>query len=416
MPSNKEKISPGSRNWIAKYFELEENGIITLSLDELNDELEELVELISSKTGLVFGVANSFIFSNELERDHYTQDEALKLLLFEALMLAYLQKSGKNFNKEAFIQTLCQFYKIWKEERWVDKLLKGDQIHELEKILANRVKVNTSIFGSNYWINHLSNALTFIDVLLFIEFLNESTISFEEKRNNYAFSVLKGAVAAALADELIEPKEQRIIDHLLASADLPRHFQRELENYMNKTHELAAIKFENKQLAKITFKLALFITEGTHATTEQEESKLQKLGEQFGLNAIEIEECRLICDAFIFDQHLQLNQIKEDNQIKVVYKGFSKRWIRILGRNKDKFVNELKESKELIALIKKSTHQDLSKEEKEKVKTQFMDVLKSVPSVGIFLLPGGAILLPLILKIVPDLMPSAFKENEIKKK
>jgi hypothetical protein len=45
-----------------------------------------------------------------------------------------------------------------------------------------------------------------------------------------------------------------------------------------------------------------------------------------------------------------------------------------------------------------------------------MDVLKSVPSIGIFLLPGGAILLPLILKIVPDLMPSAFKENEIKKK
>ncbi len=416
MPSNKEKISPGSRNWIAKYFELEENGIITLLLDESNDELEELVELISSKTGLVFGVANSFIFSNELERDHYTQDEALKLLLFEALMLAYLQKSGKNFSKEAFIQTLCQFYKIWKEERWVDKWLKGDQIHELEKTLANRVKVNTSIFGSNYWINHLSNALTFIDVLLFIEFLDESTISFDEKRNNYAFSVLKGAVAAALADELIEPKEQRIIDHLLASADLPRHFQLELENYMNKTHELSAISFENKQLAKITFKLALFITEGTHATTEQEESKLQKLGEQFGLNTIEIEECRLICDAFIFDQSVQLNQIKEDNQVKVVYKGFSKRWIRILGRNKDKFINELKESKELIALIKKSTQQDLSKEEKEKVKTQFMDVLKSVPSIGIFLLPGGAILLPLILKIVPDLLPSAFKENEIKKK
>jgi len=416
MPSNKEKISPGSRNWIAKYFELEENGVITLSLDESNDELEELVELISSKTGLVFGVANSFIFSNELERDHYTQDEALKLLLFEALILAYLQKSGKNFSKEAFIQTLCQFYKIWKEERWVDKWLKGDQIHELEKTLANRVKVNTSIFGSNYWINHLSNALTFIDVLLFIEFLDESTISFDEKRNNYAFSVLKGAVAAALADELIEPKEQRIIDHLLASADLPRHFQRELENYMNKTHELSAISFENKQLAKITYKLALFITEGTHATTEQEEFRLQKLGEQFGLNAIEIEECRLICDAFIFDQRVQLNHIKEDNQVKVVYKGFSKRWIRILGRNKDKFVNELKESKELIALIKKSTQQDLSKEEKEKVKTQFMDVLKLVPSIGIFLLPGGAILLPLILKIVPDLMPSAFKENEIKKK
>jgi len=416
MPSNKEKISPGSRNWIAKYFELAENGIITLSLDESNDELEELVELISSKTGLVFGVANSFIFSNELERDHYTQDEALKLLLFEALMLAYLQKSGRNFSKEAFIQTLCQFYKIWVEEKWIDKWFKGNQIQKLEKVLTNRVKVNSSIFGTNYWINHLSNVLSFLDVLLFIEFLDEKTLFFDEKRNDYAFSVVKGALAGALADEHIEPKEQRLLNHLLASADLPKELEHELELYMNKTKSLSDFSFENKQLAKITFKFVSFIMKGTHIVTEFEELKLQKLGFQFGLNADEMEECRLVCDLFIVDNNLQLNQIKEDNQVKLIYKGFSARWIRILGRNKDKLINELNESKELIALINKSAHQELSKEEREKVKKQFMDVLKSVPSVGIFLLPGGALLLPLILKIVPDLTPSAFKENEIKKK
>ena len=149
---------------------------------------------------------------------------------------------------------------------------------------------------------------------------------------------------------------------------------------------------------------------------EKEDERIQSLGTEFLLTKEEIEECRLICDSFIFDSNVQLNQIKEENQIKLVYKGFSNRWIRILGRNKEKFVNELNESKELLALIKKSTQQELSKEEKEKVKSQFMDVLKTVPSIGIFLLPGGAILLPLILKIVPDLIPSAFKENEIKKK
>ncbi len=98
------------------------------------------------------------------------------------------------------------------------------------------------------------------------------------------------------------------------------------------------------------------------------------------------------------------------------FQGFSNRWIRILGRNKDKLITELKESKELVSLIKKSTTTELTKKEKELVKDQFMDILKSVPSIGIFLLPGGALLLPLILKIVPDLMPSAFKENELDNK
>ena len=47
------------------------------------------------------------------------------------------------------------------------------------------------------------------------------------------------------------------------------------------------------------------------------------------------------------------------------------------------------------------------------MKSQFKDVLKSVPSLAIFMIPGGAILLPLVLKIIPDLLPSAFKENQI---
>jgi uncharacterized membrane protein len=86
-----------------------------------------------------------------------------------------------------------------------------------------------------------------------------------------------------------------------------------------------------------------------------------------------------------------------------------------LGRNKDKLIKELKESKELITLIQKSTKEELTKEEKDLVKSQFMDILKSMPSMAIFLLPGGGLLLPLILKLVPDLLPSSFKDNELEK-
>jgi len=57
----------------------------------------------------------------------------------------------------------------------------------------------------------------------------------------------------------------------------------------------------------------------------------------------------------------------------------------------------------------------LSIEEKEKVSNQFKDIIKSMPALAIFMLPGGALLLPLILKIVPALLPSAFRENETEK-
>ena len=35
---------------------------------------------------------------------------------------------------------------------------------------------------------------------------------------------------------------------------------------------------------------------------------------------------------------------------------------------------------------------------------------------GTVLIPGGALWLPLVLKLIPDLLPSAFKENEVEEK
>jgi hypothetical protein len=57
----------------------------------------------------------------------------------------------------------------------------------------------------------------------------------------------------------------------------------------------------------------------------------------------------------------------------------------------------------------------LTKEEKEVVKNQLMDIMRSMPSLAIFLIPGGSLLLPIFLKIIPGLMPTAFRDNELTK-
>jgi len=83
----------------------------------------------------------------------------------------------------------------------------------------------------------------------------------------------------------------------------------------------------------------------------------------------------------------------------------------ILKKNKKLLLIELEESKEAFSLIKKSTRTSLSEEEKEKVKSQLLDICKAVPAFAIFMLPGGALLLPLLIKIIPDILPSAFRED-----
>ena len=133
------------------------------------------------------------------------------------------------------------------------------------------------------------------------------------------------------------------------------------------------------------------------------------------MTASQLEESLALTEQFIISNFEKIPFLQDNSSVEKVYGSLSKRWVKILGRNKDKLAAELKQSKELVALIRKSTTTDLTPEEKETVKEQFKDLVKSMPSLAIFLLPGGALLLPLVLKVIPDLMPSAFRDNEVEK-
>ena len=83
----------------------------------------------------------------------------------------------------------------------------------------------------------------------------------------------------------------------------------------------------------------------------------------------------------------------------------------LLQKNKIRLHQELLQSKEALFLIKKATHSKLNDDEKEKIKIQLLDICKAIPALAVFLLPGGALLLPLLIKLIPDILPSAFKED-----
>lgn len=88
----------------------------------------------------------------------------------------------------------------------------------------------------------------------------------------------------------------------------------------------------------------------------------------------------------------------------------------LLIRNKLRLYQELSQSKEAMLLIKKSTKTKLNPEEREKIKVLLIDICKSIPALAVFLLPGGTLLLPLLVKLIPDILPSAFQDDPTKEK
>ena len=83
----------------------------------------------------------------------------------------------------------------------------------------------------------------------------------------------------------------------------------------------------------------------------------------------------------------------------------------LLQKNKLRLYQELSESKEALFLLRKSTPTPLNEEEKAKVRVQLLDICKAIPALAVFMLPGGALLLPLLIKLLPDILPSAFKDD-----
>lgn len=83
----------------------------------------------------------------------------------------------------------------------------------------------------------------------------------------------------------------------------------------------------------------------------------------------------------------------------------------LLKKHKRLFLQELSESKELIFLLKKSVTTSLTKEEKFKVKEQMLDICKAIPAFAVFLLPGGGLLLPLLVRLIPSILPSSYREE-----
>jgi hypothetical protein len=83
----------------------------------------------------------------------------------------------------------------------------------------------------------------------------------------------------------------------------------------------------------------------------------------------------------------------------------------LLLKNKLRLHQELSQSKEALFLLRKSTHTYLNEEERLKVRLQLLDICKAIPSLAVFMLPGGALLLPFLIKLLPDILPSAFRDD-----
>ncbi len=309
-----------------------------------------------------------------------------------------------------FIETLLSFYKsleLADLSLW-DKLVIGkSESSMLERLIHDRVQIDDNIITRSFN-KSITNSLLFVDVLTFDSYL---TNAIEPK--SYAAhleSIIIGTLYQSLnSKSKITDYDKQIIDVIEASISLP-----------DLDVDIEALIYDidydiNTNEKKYLIDLMCLSIWDDEILEKTEYQFLIQLAKQLDTEASEIQDSILCVFKFHTAHKKEVLLFQHKNPISNFYENSSHLVTKLFRRNSKRIIKEVRQSKELMLLITKSTHSDLSKEEQKKLQSQLVDVLKTIPSLAIFLLPGGAILLPIFAKLIPNLLPSSFDDNRIEK-
>ena len=417
-------LNPAAKGWIKKYFSI---------LDDYKETLnkyprtlmgpEELIYGYLQPTGIMYGFPTSLLFLDNEHMKNWGSEESFKVLLLEGLILVDHIQEGE-FDIQSLEGSLSRFVQFY-EETDIERAKKGildfgkmDTYEKLESIIAQRVDIPSS-FSNKLWTSYLSNSLIFQDLLLYHEFhQGADTVMLSAKRKNLLLDMVKVVACAAHADGELQEEEEAIFEIFMASANLEGERKDIAETFWEEGRDVEEIDFNYDTswlVNRYILEIAILTVWSDRVVTDSEKEFLDRLIKRLDIPKEERDKSFIAIQTFVMKNYENVPFLRGKNDTELLVSGATERWKKILSRNKEKLAAELKESKELVGLIAKSTNEDLSKEEKDRVRTQFKDLAKTIPALGLFMLPGGSLLLPIVLKIIPDLIPTAFRQNKIDK-
>lgn len=229
--------------------------------------------------------------------------------------------------------------------------------------------------------------------------------------------MIEAVIGLALADHKVTRVERRLIDAVIDMARLPpedRDMVLEALEHPPSVSQLGAWIREPLDRRFLYTQLQLNAVIEEQAESLPERAYLDDLAQAFDIDTDE--QIALQSEALTFlDAHPELvDAFSLGETLRRFRGGLTRRVEATVKHNLGRLVTEIKETGELAVLLAKRSTGRLDAAEEAKVRKQVLDICKTVPSLAIFALPGGAVLLPIVLKLIPNLLPSAFADKQEK--
>jgi hypothetical protein len=413
-------MNPNEKGWLKEYLDFRGELLKDFSLDGFHKDShpEHSLYRIVQPTGLMYGHTVGKV--DHPAQNSWDEKDKMKILLAESLIsssLLFYDKpvsSPEDISKVIVktLENIGNFYNnIFPELATPSKTLFGKKRSALEiaeKILDKRIE-RTSDHEGNFWSYFFHNSLLFLDVFIFGQWIHTNADRivadfFRYERDELRFSVVKVIAAAAHANKEVVFEEKKLVDFFIHSTNLPADKRKEALRIFETGVEIEDINLpsENSWILKKFFLEMAILTIWADKKFEQSEMEfLKRFATYLGFSDEDLENSLIAIEGFVLEHWEQLEYLQNKQDYNQVSEQFIKRIARIAEKNKSRLVKELQGSTEIINLIKKARSNELTLEEKDKMRLQLIMILKTVPTFVIISLPQKFLTLPILLKILP---------------
>ncbi len=233
-----------------------------------------------------------------------------------------------------------------------------------------------------------------------------------EFHDNERKLLLQALVGLTVADRHVGVDSRKVMMEQIKSANLPREARRELLNMLHQPPSSLAVAaaVQDDRTRDFLLEQVLLGAMLDGHLSKNEWTYIEDLAGWLGVPVTELAEVEARVVAF-YEQHQDyLDMFTVGSAVLKYRQRMLERVQRAISQNLELIVDEIRTKGDLAELLlRASSGEKLDPAQWKEVRTQLVDVLRSIPSLAIFTLPGGAVLLPLVFKVLPDsFKPMAF--------
>ncbi len=369
-------------------------------------------------SGLFYGYAKQRQFCLFADADTWNEADHFKISLIEGFFLTYFIHQKERYSSvqdgsyESLIreclQKIFDFYVLFtmtdsQSVKYRNLFIHSSSIQKtVEEVFDNRVN-NPSMLRLDFWKGSQFNIFSGLDLMYFALWL-EGDYAYD--RRTQLHDCIIRLMTIACEKESIRNNGKALVAYFISSGnydakDFAGKYSIDFEKYNAS---------EKNVVRRLLYEYAVYTCLIDNSLSVSEVLLLQEISRSFKLDEDKAQQSLITIENFLLLYGDKIFFLQYGEGLDVIKKAFFNRSYAFIQKNKTKIVTEIMESKELVELLRKSRRNDLSEMEKAKVREQILDVLKTIPSLAIFMIPGGAILLPILFKILPEelIKPSSF--------